>query len=292
MVTNWPRPRINFDTDRVTIVCYPWGAGGKFLINCLGLASNSCLQHIELVKYQLMNDFSTVDKKVHIGNAINSVIDKWNDLNLGANVLTGVEEESYIGSYPSTAQYWPWHAGMDRLVNSGLLFFIDTHTLTHLRAILQVWPRANILLITKSEDFLRLRNFNPKAKGIVDYWDSIRGPAWPEEPPMTWSQLNDLPTWIRDEIGELFEWEICRFIDSPEVQALNHAAEQQEIQKIKQAFPNNRFLMLDGSMYLNWNTTRIAIEQCYDWLGLTDIDRDFIEFYYRRWIDTIKQTSI
>lgn len=292
MVNTWPRSSIDFNTDCVTIVCYPWGGGGKFLINCLGLSSQACLQHIELVRLQLLGKFNLEDKRVHLGNAINSVRGRWNDLNLGANVLTGVEEESYISQAPETAQYWSWHSGIDRLSRSGLHFFIDTHTLGHLEAMLQVWPRANIILINNVDNFLKLRNFNPVYQAFVDYWKEIQGPDWPALPPDSWQAYLELPQTIRDELSELFDWEICRFIRPPEVTQLYLQANQRRVEKIRQQYPQNRFIELDGSMYLDWNQTRRGIMQCYDLLGLEDIDISYISFYYTRWIDTIVHTPI
>lgn len=292
MVNTWPRSSIDFNTDRVTIVCYPWGGGGKFLINCLGLSSRACLQHIELVRRQLIGKCNLEDKKVHLGNAINAVQGRWNDLNLGANVLTGVEEESYIGQDPSTAQYWPWYSGVDRLSRSGLHFFIDTHTLTHLEAILEVWPRANIILINNVDNFLKLRKFNPGYKEFFGYWREIRGNDWPELPPGSWQEFLELPQTVRDELSELFDWEICRFIRPPEVNQIYQQADQRRVQDIRRRYPQNKFIELDGSMYLDWVQTYRGIEQCYSLLELGDIDKEFIAFYYTRWIDTITQTPI
>ena len=38
----------NFNTNKLIIVAYPMGAGGKFLINCLGISEDACLQDWEL----------------------------------------------------------------------------------------------------------------------------------------------------------------------------------------------------------------------------------------------------
>lgn len=293
MVNNWPRPRINFDTDCVTIVYYPWGAGGKFLINCMSLAPNACLQSNEAATQQIMGDLSVIDKKVYIGNAINAVLDKWNDLHLGATVLTGVDEESYIRLDPSTAQYWSWYSNVSRLTHSGLHFFIDTHTLTHVEAMLKVWPRANVIVIHQSKEFLDLRRHNPLYNNFIDYWETIKGPGWPELPPETWEEyVNAVPDNVKEELSELFDWEFCRFIQPPEVTAVYRQAEQCRVQALRQAYPNNRFLELDGSMYLKWGQTMTGIEQCYDLLDLEDLDSPFINFYYSRWIETIVRTPI
>ena len=54
--------RDDFMTDRLVIVYYPLGAGGKFLINCLGLSNQCVLQSIELANNQINNQFTSIEK--------------------------------------------------------------------------------------------------------------------------------------------------------------------------------------------------------------------------------------
>ena len=52
--------KFNYNTDKLVIVAYPIGAGGKFLINCLGISEDACLQDWEL--YNL----TSIEKKALI----------------------------------------------------------------------------------------------------------------------------------------------------------------------------------------------------------------------------------
>jgi hypothetical protein len=55
----WPRLRINFDNDGAVFVLYPWGAGGKFVINSLAVSTRAVLQDASLAEQQLNKELST-----------------------------------------------------------------------------------------------------------------------------------------------------------------------------------------------------------------------------------------
>ena len=74
---------MNYETNRIIFVCYPPGAGGKFLINCLGLSSHAVLQHQNLIH------FSTEQKKLVLKDKITKHTGQWKDLGLGCNELLG-----------------------------------------------------------------------------------------------------------------------------------------------------------------------------------------------------------
>ena len=81
---------INFDTRNLIIVCYPGGAGGKFLINSLGLSDDCVFQDADLASRQLQQDFTPADKFSYLTNKINKVTGEWHDLDLGCVQLFGV----------------------------------------------------------------------------------------------------------------------------------------------------------------------------------------------------------
>jgi len=70
--------KFNYNTDKLVIVAYPTGAGGKFLINCLGISEDACLQDWEL--YNL----TSIEKKALILDRMGATPKyTWNDLDLG-----------------------------------------------------------------------------------------------------------------------------------------------------------------------------------------------------------------
>ena len=70
--------KFNYNTDKLVIVAYPTGAGGKFLINSLGVSNSACLQDWELY------DLSSTAKKQLIFDRLDATpTGTWNDLDLG-----------------------------------------------------------------------------------------------------------------------------------------------------------------------------------------------------------------
>ena len=88
---------INFDTNNIVIVSYPANAGGKFLINCLGISDLAVFQDATLAEQQLDGKLSIDDKIEYLSNTvINSTKNNWNDLHLGCIQLFGVDNILYI----------------------------------------------------------------------------------------------------------------------------------------------------------------------------------------------------
>jgi hypothetical protein len=89
--------KFNYSTDKLVIVAYPTGAGGKFLVNCLGISKDACLQDWEL--YDLT---STEKKKLILDRLASTPKGTWNDLDLGCfkmfeNNLDGMTAEEIHG---------------------------------------------------------------------------------------------------------------------------------------------------------------------------------------------------
>lgn len=293
MVTanQWPRPAINFDTPNVVLVVYPWGAGGKFLINSLGVANNACLQSIALTQRQLQGTISSDDKKQFIRNVLAGVTDKWNDLLMGSTTMLGVSESLYVIEDPATAQYWPWYNGVSDLTHSNQKFFIDVHDAAHLAGLLQVWRNAQVIVIENCQEFLKQRRVNYSRQELQAYWNSIRGADWPEIAPETWSEFCSLPVNIQNELSSEFNSEIFRFIHHPVAQQSLENHRRQQLNAVLGNYKNAP-IRLDGDMYLDWDQTKPVIQRCYELFELENIDIDFIEYYYRTWNKLILEVRI
>ena len=87
---------IDFNTNRLIIVCYPRGAGGKFLINALGLSNGAVFQDNDLAMQQLSKLFTPEDKLAYIQTQVELITDQWTDLNLGCYQLFGMHNENYF----------------------------------------------------------------------------------------------------------------------------------------------------------------------------------------------------
>lgn len=83
---------INFQYDKIVIMRYEIGAGGKFLINSLSLNDNAVFQNNKLAKYQLNGNFNLKEKLKFLNHYLNVAhqTKKWNDLMLYEKDLFGI----------------------------------------------------------------------------------------------------------------------------------------------------------------------------------------------------------
>jgi len=287
--THWPRPAINFDTTNVIIVVYPWGAGGKFLINSLGMATNACLQNIALVRQQLNGAVTSDDKKQFIQQGLDRVAERWTDLNMGSTTMLGVDEELYVIEDPATAQYWPWYDGVSELTNSDQKFFIDVHDAAHLAGLLKVWRNAQVIVFENCQEFLKQRRVNYSRQQLQTYWNDIKDVSWPDVAPETWDEFCSLPEYIQNELSNTAE--IFRFIQHPIAQQSLERHRRQQLNTVLSSYKNAP-IWLDGNMYLDWAQTKPVIQRCYELFGLEAIDIDFIERYYCTWNKLILEVPI
>ena len=143
---------------KITIVCYPYGAGGNFLINCLTLSDDAVFRSSALAQQQLNGQFSYNDKLNYLleklATAKNSTV--WNDLELGCEDFYGVENETYSVQYHEVIAH-----RMNRVVYNTIdhdkHMFLVAHTKFQLRAYQNFWPNASLILFTDFAEFLNKR---------------------------------------------------------------------------------------------------------------------------------------
>lgn len=169
--------------NRAVLVVYPPNAGGKFLINCLGLSCKAVLQDIDLINQQLQGLLTPKNKYDLLINRLKNVKDTWNDLQLGNaeycnNALSLRKEMNHRGWY---LFYWTHVSDPDAL---------------------QPWLRR-----LHDPILIKLDNYDKFVKTYrknQSYWNRIRGDDWPDEP-KTMHEYNKLPLWIRQELEVQFE---------------------------------------------------------------------------------------
>ena len=147
---------INFNTNNLVIVNYPGGAGGKFLINALGLSTGAVLQDATLAEEDLAGNLSSLDK-LNILKSRMPTDGKWNDLNLGCNELFGIHISKYdYHSYEECCNF-EFRPVIDPLSNSDKLFFVVDNRVRKPSVYLTVWRNARTIALDNSERFVRER---------------------------------------------------------------------------------------------------------------------------------------
>jgi hypothetical protein len=143
---------INYHTDKLIILCYPGGAGGKCLINSLGLSNGAVFQDIDLAIKQINGNFSPLDKLSYLKNQFALCKDHWSDLNLGCIQFFGINNNVYLTKSPIVI-----NPDVEQIINQNLYFFIVAHNINYLKEYLIHWPNAKIILFKNTKDFILSR---------------------------------------------------------------------------------------------------------------------------------------
>ena len=270
---------INFDTDNLIIVCYPSGAGGKFLINSLGLSNNAVFQDARLASAQLNNNFNQVDKINYLKNELQNVKDKWTDLNLGCLQLFGISDDSYYIYTPQVVKKLTFSPVIDSLSNSNLKYFIVAHWPTQCEQYLKVWPNAKVIYFKNCEKFISFRNMSVER----EIWNTIRGDNWPTIAPVTFEEMDVLPESVKQELDTIF-------LDAKallERAIVNRRFNLNYHDDSANDFPQQ--ITWDTSWYLSSDITVSKIKELYNLLNLDMFNEELIYNYYNQWINKLKE---
>jgi hypothetical protein len=157
----------NFNTKNIIIFQYPPFAGGKFVMNCLGLSDNMVLQSQSLAQAQIDGNFSFDDKKEYILTHMQTedILKNnfWGDLKLGCFQLFGLthfsRQQDWIGDkqrslITDTAKF------LSSENNNKLLFSLVWHSL----AVPSMFPNAKIITFKNNEQMINHRTSFLKGK--------------------------------------------------------------------------------------------------------------------------------
>lgn len=155
---------LNQGTDRATIICFPPGSGGKFLLASLGLADECILPNAHLAQQQLDNKLDWTDKlnfyKEQLQIARGS--DYWNDFDLGCIQFFGFPpwEIAFVNPELSHITEKYYRPVVRDVLNSHKKFFLTSHDTGNLRYYMNFWPGAKIIFFTNYLKFKNFRNLN------------------------------------------------------------------------------------------------------------------------------------
>ena len=257
-----------FETDKLIILFYRPGAGGKFLANCLGLSSQAVLQDANFAQQQLDGGLDSVQKFDLIMNRLDEATVYWKDLGLGdyqyfGQSLENIVKESQLKS-------------ICKHVNDQNLFFIAvSHSIKTLERMVAMWPNAKVIEFTNSANFLR-KYRNGFTDNQTRYWNKIKGPDWPDTPPGSVKEIHALPQNIQDELATQFQDLIYKNIETvPD--------------DVCAVVKNNHQIMFtwDCDWYLDPESTAQSVEKIYNLLGLTDFNPDWIKLYWSKWVEKL-----
>jgi len=244
----------NFNTSSIVVFQFPRYAGGKFVVNCLGLSDNMVLQRQSLAQRQVDGTISLEDKKEYIMKHLSweDAADGWADLRLGDVELCVTDEssQSNIVAAMNSLTYGKQHDDINDTVkflsqqeDRHLLFPMISHSDTFYR---ERYPNAKVIQFKNNDDFVRTRT------------SLLRDNQKPRDE----EQWNNVANEISDEFKEKFG-------------------------------KNSSFILQKEADFLwdtNWfNSTEETLDgvhSLYNFLNLTDWDKvkEVVEEYYNSWI--------
>lgn len=256
--------QVNFNSDKLVIVCYPRLAGGKFLINSLGLSTKAVLQDSNLATQDINGLLSQQDKfDILNSRLVNMSETHWTDLNLGCFQLFG--------------NYYKPSDPIPVLSSSDYHFFIVAHTYNQFSEIYKHWPNAKIIAFTNSQKFIEYREIHLKRNR---QWQLIRSSSWPNNPPTTIDELKLLDADIQQEINKEFpgflSWLVHRPIRIPDSST-----------KLS-TIPNASYYW-DNNLYFSKIDTVNEIKKLYNYLKLPDFNQDLVSKLYDSWMYSLSK---
>lgn len=127
----------------MVVVAYPPWAGGKLLINALGLSTSGCLQHSVLAKLQLDNNLPPEKKLKFLLEKLSASQYYWDDLGLGCIQLFGHQLDN--------------NTIVADLIAKDIKFFKVAHNLKNLISILNTWQKAPVICFKNSSNIVDYR---------------------------------------------------------------------------------------------------------------------------------------
>ena len=248
-------------------------AGGKFLSNCLSLSRHACPQNIAAVNHLLdhPNDYDYRLKCVL--SSLPGPVDmkRWRKFEFGDDIYGPAYRAWLEGRSP------PLDQRTQRLIDSGMMFFIVCHSMT-LSGVEKVFPRGRCI---KLVNHYRFQQLAVSLKSDAEYsaesfngnfseskYQVLAGADWPQWKDFELSGYNidaipNVPLHIQDEIRSFY----------PVV-----------------SVPGELIFDVDGT-YFDFAEFAPAVDRIYQALGFDDFNRDLLEIFHKRYMDLHKERS-
>jgi hypothetical protein len=267
--------------DKIIIVRYPGNAGGKFLINCLGLSNQVVLQDNQLAQLQVSELLSPQEKFFILLDKLNQVTDTWNDLNLGCSQLF---IENYVGKLTQINPI------IKKVMDSNLFVCMVAHNDRIFKNILNTWPNAKIIYFTNYDLFIdKYRSFASRKyqnlASLLQFWSMDKKQNWPDLPP---ASIQALESWPEHVMNELYSGKYNHIIDLIFDEQEQNKHYQSTIQNIKFLSSACHWVeSFDVGCYLDCDSVIKEVERIYQALDLKDFNKDYILQYYKKWIQVL-----
>jgi hypothetical protein len=275
---------IDFCTKQLVIVAYPPAAGGKFLINCLGLSDQAVLQHAGLAQQQLDKQIDLAGKLHYLVTQINDSIDqgRWTDLGLGCQELFGITNSQYIehsSDAIKASKQW-FHPIVKQLSTGNLKFFLVAHGTRYLSAYQEVWPNAIIILFENYRNFLQTRKFHDPQ--LQRFWEGIRQPHWPVVAPQSWDKIKQLDSEMYSAVIKQHA-SIDNYFINGSFKSATFESFDNAVNNIKLQLPEDQYFIWNTDWYNTQQDCIVNIDNCCNWLDIPTVNSGVMIEYYNAW---------
>jgi len=246
-------------TDNIIGFYFPPGSGGKFIINCLGLGTNAILQDETLAKQQLVGELDKLSEL--LSRLANETVD-WNDLGLGDRNLYGCTSLNNTDTIIIRDT-------VKQVLSRGWYTFLVMHDINSIKTVQSVLPNIRIIQMENGKYFIdRFREDLYEDPQTLDtYWNGIKGPDWPVDPPRSIQEVNALPESIINELNNDFGGEIFDSID----------------------YFSDIIFTWNAKWIKSKNEFLTHIEDLYDVVGITGFNKDALLTYYTAYIKKLEE---
>jgi len=274
---------INNATDRIVIVCYPGGSGGKFLMNCLALSQHAVLQDADLARAQIAGQLDVVGKYELLQKRLRAAEHGWNDLGMGCHQL--FNDVNYTNKPILHTRFFHFHPVIHDLSWDNNYFFLAAHSAMQLRGQLKIWYNAKVVCFYNTHEFLQQYR-SRYLHAFMTTWCRIKGKSWPDMPPDSLDQYWQLSDAVRQELKDMG-------VDQKLQSVLLWQHDQQDLehqnqQIFSQLRQTHRWHAWDCDQYLDRDRFHLGIAGLYKDLELDDFDPDLTMGFYDAWISRLR----
>ena len=196
MTTNIATDTYNKYCDNVIIAVYPAMAGGKFLLNCLGLSNNCYLQDNKLISDQIDKKLSPEDKFTLLLERLDNTT-LWNDFGM---------KDIELFNYPHDPLL-RFSSVVSQISYEKKYFFLVAHDYSKYVRLKQLWPNARVIYFNHTTEFINWR------LGLDQTVDRTHYLSLSQDFPVNYQNLFDLDdstifwnaNWYLDEVKFLEE---------------------------------------------------------------------------------------
>jgi hypothetical protein len=278
------------DHDRIYIICYPAGAGGNFLANCLALSDDCVFSDAVLARLQLAKKF-TIDNKIqYLKDKLQQSRDNkiWNDLALGNGQLFGVPDTDWTSTFPQLLGT-KLDTVVAKLIQQRKKFFFVCHNIISLEILKKIWPNSKIIIFVQYRNFLTNRYVQKYHPQLISYWNTVRGQDWPTLPPRDHDEFRQLSSNIQTELIDQFDFEIKRWFNYDKQYDILWQTTAMEYQK---TYTSDVFLWNVDNNYFSSEQLLAGLNNLGNCLDLHLVDPAYIRQYFDEWEHTLKEIKI